>query len=58
MLVIMPFQGIFLNGGELSGSVYTTDDRRVPVRMKAKRRHRLIVAELTEGYGTPISPSP
>ncbi|MBX3237387.1 MAG: DUF3108 domain-containing protein [Nitrospiraceae bacterium] len=57
VLVIMPFQGIFLNEGNLR-VWFTTDDRRVPVRMKAKVVIGSIVAELTEGYGTPISPSP
>ncbi|HVG01799.1 MAG TPA: DUF3108 domain-containing protein [Nitrospira sp.] len=51
VLVIMPFQGIFLNEGNIR-VWFTTDDRRVPVRMKAKVIVGSIVADLTEGYGT------
>lgn len=57
VLVIMPFQGIFLNEGNLR-VWFTTDDRRVPVRMKAKVVIGSIVAELTEGYGTASRPQP
>lgn len=49
VLVIMPFQGIFLNEGNIR-VWFTTDDRRVPVRMKAKVIIGSIVAELMEGY--------
>ena len=51
VLVIMPFQGIFLNEGNIR-VWFTTDDRRIPVRMKAKVIIGSIVAELTEGYGS------
>lgn len=51
VLVIMPFQGIFLNEGNIR-VWFTTDERRVPVRMKAKVVVGSIVAELTEGYGS------
>jgi hypothetical protein len=49
VLVVMPFQGIFLNEGNLR-VWFTTDERRVPVRMKAKVVIGSIVAELTDGY--------
>lgn len=50
VLVIMPFQGIFLNEGNIRVWL-TTDPFRVPVRMKAKVIIGSIVAELTQGYG-------
>jgi hypothetical protein len=52
VLVIMPFQGIFLNEGNIR-VWFTTDEQRVPVKMKAKVIIGSIVAELTEGYGSP-----
>jgi hypothetical protein len=52
VVVIMPFQGIFLNEGNIR-VWFTTDERRVPVRMKAKVVIGSIVAELKEGYGSP-----
>jgi hypothetical protein len=51
VLVIMPFQGIFLNEGNIR-VWFTTDDRRVPVRMKSKVIVGSFVAELTGGYGS------
>ena len=51
VLVVMPFQGIFLNEGNIR-VWFTTDEHRVPVRMKAKVIVGSIVAELTEGYGS------
>lgn len=51
VVVIMPFQGIFLNEGNIR-VWFTTDEHRVPVRMKAKVVVGSIVAELTEGYGS------
>jgi hypothetical protein len=51
VLVIMPFQGIFLNQGNLR-VWFTTDAQRVPVKMKAKVIIGSIVAQLTEGYGS------
>ena len=55
VVVIMPFQGIFLNEGNIR-VWFTTDEHRVPVRMKAKVVIGSIVAELTEGYGTVVRP--
>ena len=55
VVVIMPFQGIFLNEGNIR-VWFTTDDHRVPVRMKAKVVVGSIVAELTEGYGSAKHP--
>lgn len=55
VVVIMPFQGIFLNEGNIR-VWFTTDDHRVPVRMKAKVVIGSIVAELTEGYGAVAHP--
>lgn len=51
VLVIMPFQGIFLNEGNIR-VWFTTDEHRVPLRMKAKVIVGSIVAELTEGFGS------
>jgi hypothetical protein len=50
VLVVMPFQGIFLNQGNVR-VWFTTDARRVPVKMKAKVIIGSIVAQLMEGYG-------
>lgn len=55
VLVIMPFQGIFLNEGNIR-VWFTTDEHRVPVRMKAKVVVGSIVAELVEGYRVKGSP--
>jgi len=55
VVVMMPFQGIFLNEGNIR-VWFTTDEHRVPVRMKAKVVIGSIVAELTEGYGTVVRP--
>lgn len=49
VLVIMPFQGIFLNRGNIR-VWFTTDERRIPVRMKAKVIIGSIVADLVNGY--------
>ncbi|SPP65611.1 conserved exported hypothetical protein [Nitrospira lenta] len=48
VLVIMPFQGIFLNQGNIR-VWFTTDERRVPLRMKAKVVIGSIVADLVDG---------
>ncbi|HSN04866.1 MAG TPA: DUF3108 domain-containing protein [Nitrospira sp.] len=48
VLVIMPFQGIFLNQGNIR-VWFTTDARRIPLRMKAKVVIGSIVADLIEG---------
>ena len=50
VLVIMPFQGLFLNQGNIR-VWFTNDDRRIPVRMKAKVIIGSIVADL-------VSPAP
>jgi hypothetical protein len=50
VLVIMPFQGIFLNEGNVR-VWFTTDERRIPVRMKAKVIIGAIVADLVSGFG-------
>jgi len=49
VLVIMPFQGLFLNQGNIR-VWFTTDDRRIPVRMKAKIIIGSIVADLVSGW--------
>jgi len=49
VLVVMPFQGLFLNQGNIR-VWFTTDDRRVPVRMKAKIVIGSIVADLVSGW--------
>jgi hypothetical protein len=51
VLVIMPFQGIFLNQGNLR-VWFTADDRRIPLRMKAKVIIGSITADLIEGMPT------
>jgi len=48
VLVVMPFQGLFLNQGNIR-VWFTNDDRRIPVRMKAKVIIGSIVAELVSG---------
>lgn len=45
VLVVMPFQGLFLNQGNIR-VWFTNDDRRIPVRMKAKVVIGSIVADL------------
>ena len=49
VLVIMPFQGLFLNQGNIR-VWFTNDDRRIPVRMKAKVIIGSIVADLASGW--------
>jgi len=51
VLVVMPFQGLFLNQGNIR-VWFTTDERRVPVRMKAKVVIGSIVADLVSGWRT------
>jgi hypothetical protein len=48
VLVIMPFQGLFMNQGNIR-VWFTTDERRTPVRMKAKVVIGSIVADLVDG---------
>jgi Protein of unknown function (DUF3108) len=51
VLVIMPFQGLFLNKGNIR-VWFTNDDRRIPVRMKAKVVIGSIVADLVSGLSS------
>lgn len=54
VLAIMPFQGIFLNEGNIR--VWLTNDaRRVPVMMKAKVVIGSIMARLVDGAGMPAA---
>jgi len=55
LLVIMPFQGIFLNQGNIRVWL-TADARRIPVRMKAKVVIGSIIADLIGGL--PGKPAP
>ena len=48
VLVVMPFQGLFLNQGNIR-VWFTNDNRRIPVRMKAKVIIGSIVADLVSG---------
>ena len=48
LLVIMPFQGIFLNQGNIRVWL-ANDSRRIPLRMKAKVIIGSIVADLVSG---------
>lgn len=54
-LAIMPFQGIFLNEGNIR-VWFTNDARRLPVKMKAKVIVGSVVANLVEGFGAKPSP--
>lgn len=49
VLAIMPFQGIFLNEGNVR-IWFTVDHHRIPVRMKAKVIIGSIVADLVSGF--------
>jgi hypothetical protein len=53
VLVVMPFQGLFLNQGNIR-VWFTNDERRVPVRMKAKVIIGSIVADLVSGFHTSL----
>jgi hypothetical protein len=55
VLVIMPFKGLFINKGNIR-VWFTTDARRIPVRMKAKVIIGAIVADLVDGF--PLSKGP
>ncbi|MEX5213158.1 MAG: DUF3108 domain-containing protein [Nitrospiraceae bacterium] len=50
VLAVMPFQGIFLNEGNVR-VWFSNDDRRIPLMMKAKVVIGSVVAELVEGFG-------
>jgi len=54
-LAIMPFQGIFLNEGNIR-IWFTNDDRRIPVKMKARVLVGSVVADLIDGIGAKPSP--
>jgi uncharacterized protein DUF3108 len=56
VLVIMPFKGLFINKGNIR-VWFTTDQRRIPVRMKAKVIIGAIVADLVEGFQGAKGPS-
>ena len=56
VLVVMPFQGLFLNQGNIR-VWFSNDDRRIPVRMKAKVIIGSIVADLVSGLPAPL-PTP
>jgi len=51
VLVIMPFRGLFINKGNIR-VWFTTDKRRIPVRMKAKVIIGSIVADLVDGFSS------
>ena len=55
VVVIMPFKGLFINKGNIR-VWFTTDQRRIPVRMKAKVIIGAIVADLVDGF--PLSKGP
>lgn len=52
LLVVMPFQGIFLNEGNVRVWL-SNDERRLPLQMKAKVIIGSVVAELTDGFQLP-----
>jgi hypothetical protein len=45
----MPFKGLFINKGNIR-VWFTTDERRIPVRMKAKVIIGAITADLVNGF--------
>lgn len=49
LLVIMPFHGLFMNQGNIRVWL-TTDERRTPLRMRAKVVLGSIVADLVDGF--------
>jgi hypothetical protein len=55
VVVIMPFKGLFINKGDIR-VWFTTDERRIPVRMKAKVIIGSIVADLVDGFSSKTSP--
>ena len=56
VVVIMPFKGLFINKGNIR-VWFTTDERRIPVRMKAKVIIGAIVADLVDGFPSSKGPS-
>ena len=55
VVVIMPFKGLFINKGDIR-VWFTADERRIPVRMKAKVIIGSIVADLVDGFSSKSSP--
>jgi hypothetical protein len=55
VVVIMPFKGLFINKGNIR-VWFTTDERRIPVRMKAKVIIGAITADLVNGFPTGKGP--
>ncbi|MEQ1845605.1 MAG: DUF3108 domain-containing protein [Nitrospira sp.] len=55
VLVIMPFHGLFMNQGNIRVWV-TNDDRKTPLRMKAKVVLGSIVADLVDGFPETAAP--
>jgi hypothetical protein len=55
--VIMPFHGLFMNKGDIHVWV-TNDERKIPVRMKAKVVLGAIVADLVDGWSGVSSVKP
>lgn len=49
MLVVMPFQGIFLNEGNIR-VWFSNDERRTPLQMKAKVVIGSVIAKLVDGF--------
>jgi hypothetical protein len=56
VVVIMPFKGLFINKGSIR-VWFTTDARRIPVRMKAKVIIGAVVADLVDGFPPANGPS-
>ena len=56
VVVVMPFKGLFINKGNIR-VWFTTDERRIPVRMKAKVIIGAIVADLVDGFPPAKGPS-
>jgi Protein of unknown function (DUF3108) len=56
VVVIMPFKGLLINKGNIR-VWFTTDERRIPVRMKAKVIIGAIVADLVDGFPPAKGPS-
>lgn len=52
VLVVIPFQGIFLNQGNIR-VWFTNDARRIPLRMKAQVVIGSLVANLVTGWQAP-----
>lgn len=57
VLASMPFQGLFLNQGDIR-VWFTADERRIPVMMKAKVIIGPVVAQLVDGFGRSTTSPP